>query len=620
MNWSSGQQLQNGKYTITKLIGVGGFGVTYQAIDNRNRLVVIKTLKDDFHNHPYFDKLQQDFLNEALRLAKCNHRYVPIVYEVIQEQRLWCMVMEYVEGEDLGTRLERQGIFSESKILLYTYQISEALKAVHAQGVLHRDIKPQNIMLRQNSDEALLIDFGISREFVPNITQTHTQMLTPGFAPIEQYDLQTKRGAYTDIYALAATLYACVTGTRPESVTTRDRRVLKSQPDPLIPPQQINSKISDRLNSAILKGMEIEPEDRPQSIDEWLSLLPPKIPPTLIINPSLQLNSAVGVDYSKLQNLLAEGQWQQADAETAMVMLKVSDREAEGFLRDEDLKRFSCIDLQTIDNLWTYYSKGRFGFSVQSDIWLEVGGELNANYETYCRLGDRIGWRLNQQWVSYTNFIFDGDNAPNGHLPAVLGCRIGVFCCIKSVGSRLFWRIQQCRLAQKLEARKTVKLTSTSGIDYKKLDRLLANQKWREADAETANLILKLANKPNTANSLDRKDIQKLACEDLRIIDALWTGYSQNRFGFSVQANLWVEIGVECPINPRNKRWQWSTYCQCAGWLRSYNECIFSLDAPSGHFPIWGAGRGVLLFWGGDVENINDLFFRLNDCGLGGKL
>lgn len=449
MIWSSGQQLQNGKYTITKLIGVGGFGVTYQAEDNRNRLVVIKTLKDSFHELPSFSKLQQDFLNEALRLAKCNHRYIPKIYEVIQEAGLWCMVMEYIEGQDLGTRLERQGIFIESEILQYVYQIGEALKIVHAQGILHRDIKPQNIMLRQGGNEAVLIDFGISREFIPNITQTHTQMLTPGFAPIEQYDLQTKRGAYTDIYSLAATVYAAVTGTIPESVTTRDRRVLKAQSDPLIPPQQINPQISDRLNSAILKGMEIEPADRPQSIEEWLSLLPPVIPPTRIIDLDIQLNSAVGVDYSRLQNLLARQQWQQADAETAMVMLKVANREQEGFLRDEDIQRFSCIDLETIDNLWIGYSRGRFGFSLQANIWLEVGGELNADYETYCRLGDRIGWRVNQRWVSYTNFIFERDNAPYGHLPAVLGCRIGVFCCIKSIGSRLFWRIQNCQFPQK---------------------------------------------------------------------------------------------------------------------------------------------------------------------------
>ena len=312
---------------------------------------------------------------------------------------------------------------------------------------------------------------------------------------------------------------------------------------------------------------------------------------------------------------IARQQWQQADAETAMVMLKVANREQEGFLRDEDLKKPSCIDLETIDHLWISYSKGRFGFSVQTSIWQEVGGELNADYKTYCRLGDRIGWRVDQQWVSYTNFVFDRDNAPDGHLPAVLGCQIGVFCCIKSIGSRLFWRVQTCQLSPKFKNQKTVKLISASGNDYTVLDRLLANQKWREADTETANLILKIANKPKTTNCLNRQDIQKLPCEDLRIIDALWVNYSHGRFGFSVQANLWVEIAVECLVQQ-----QWSTFSQCVGWQGSYNECIFSLDAPSGHFPIWGGGRGVLLFWGKDLKNIDYLFSRLNDCGMGGKL
>ena len=612
MMWLPGQQLQGGKYLIQRLVGVGGFGVTYQAKDNRDRIVVIKTLKDSFDNHPSFAKLQQDFLNEALRLAKCNHRYIPEVYEVIQEDNLWAMVMEYIEGEDLGSRLEKQSILTESAILKYVYQIGAALKVVHGRDILHRDIKPQNIMLRCDCDEAVLIDFGISREFIPNLTQTHTQMLTPGFAPIEQYDLQAKRGAYTDVYALAATAYAAITGTRPESVTTRGHRILKSQADPLLPPKQLNSKISDRFNAAILEGMKIEPEDRPQSIQEWLSLLPPVVPPTLIINPKVQLNSEVGVDYSKLQDLLARQEWQQADAETAAVMLKAANRERAGFLRDEDLESFPLTDLVTIDRLWTSYSQNCFGFSVQNNIWLEVGGELQADSEVYCRFGDRVGWRANGQWVSYDNFVFDRNSAPAGHLPAVVGCRLGVFCCVQSVGSRLFWRIQQCQFNSQFKSKKTVRLTSAAGIEYRKLDNLLANRQWRAADLETANLILKIADKKQTDNYLARNDLKKLPCQDLRIIDALWANYSRDRFGFSVQARIWLDSGLGL-----QDRSQWSVFSQAVGWLGSYDRCIFSLDAPLGHFPIWGGGRGVLLFWGGNIQDINYLFSRFADCGMG---
>ncbi len=149
----------------------------------------------------------------------------------------------------------------------YIEQIGEALTVVHNKGLLHRDIKPQNIMLRSANSEAVLIDFGIAREFTPNLTQTHTQMLSDGFAPIEQYDKRAKRGAYSDVYALAATLYLLLTGEVPTLAPLRAIGTL------LEPPNQLNPSISDRVNQAILAGMEVKAEKRPQSVQEWLSLL-----------------------------------------------------------------------------------------------------------------------------------------------------------------------------------------------------------------------------------------------------------------------------------------------------------------------------------------------------------
>ena len=267
MAWLSGQELQDGKYTIEKELGEGGFGITYRARDNQGNYVVIKTLNDAIQKRADFAKFQQDFLNEAIKLAKCSHPHIVQIYEVIHENDLWCMVMEYIDGEDLGTIVENQGILSETEALRYIQQIGSALTVVHDNGLLHRDIKPQNIMLRAGKSEAVLIDFGIAREFKPNLTKTHTKILSDGFAPIEQYDARAKRGAFTDVYALAATLYSVLTGELP---TISPMRAIGTE---LVEVKKINSSISDKVNQAIIKGMELKPENRSQSINEWLSLL-----------------------------------------------------------------------------------------------------------------------------------------------------------------------------------------------------------------------------------------------------------------------------------------------------------------------------------------------------------
>jgi serine/threonine protein kinase len=267
MAWLSGQELQDGKYTIEKELGEGGFGITYRARDNHGNFVVIKTVNDAIQKRADFTKFQQDFLNEAIKLAKCSHPHIVQIYEVIHEDDLWCMVMEYIDGEDLGSFVENQGVLSETEALRYIQQIGSALTVVHDNGLLHRDIKPQNIMLRSGKSEAVLIDFGIAREFTPNLTKTHTKILSDGFAPIEQYDARAKRGAFTDVYALAATLYSVLTGELP---TISPMRAIGTE---LEEAKKINSSISDKVNQAIIKGMELKPENRSQSINEWLSLL-----------------------------------------------------------------------------------------------------------------------------------------------------------------------------------------------------------------------------------------------------------------------------------------------------------------------------------------------------------
>ncbi|WP_392530274.1 protein kinase [Nostoc sp. C117] len=271
MVWNPGKSLFGGRYIIESQLGEGGIGITYLAINQQNQLRVIKTLKEEILNHPAWilhrNKLRQDFRDEAVRLAVCHHPHIVKIENVFDEGNLPCMVMEYIEGEDLGQRLKRTGVLPEAEAVLYIRQIGDALTLIHSKGLLHRDLKPRNIMIRIEKSEAMLIDFGISREFIPNAVQRHTVYRTPGFAPPEQYELEAPRGEYIDIYALAATLYNILTAVVPTSAEDRRHNIN------LEPPQYFNPSISNRVNQAIMCGMDLESTYRPQSVQEWLNLL-----------------------------------------------------------------------------------------------------------------------------------------------------------------------------------------------------------------------------------------------------------------------------------------------------------------------------------------------------------
>ncbi len=136
---------------------------------------------------------------------------------------------------------------------------------------LHRDVKPPNILFCENTKKGILIDFGLAREFVQDQSKIHTIATYHGYAPIEQYKQQYKRGSYTNVYALAATLYYFFTEETPIS------SIYVNEGFPLDIPQHHNPKISNRTNNAIFTGMELLPDNRPQSMEEWLRLLDLKL-------------------------------------------------------------------------------------------------------------------------------------------------------------------------------------------------------------------------------------------------------------------------------------------------------------------------------------------------------
>jgi serine/threonine protein kinase len=269
---SSGHLLYN-RYTIQQTLGQGGFGITYLAIDQKlEQEVCIKelfisgnstrganmTVQSQGHSSFSFQEFVDRFIQEARQLVKFQHPNIVRVIDIFEENDTAYMVMEYVKGETLKQQIQQKGILAEKEAMQLISQLMEAVESVHSKGMLHRDIKPDNILISKEG-RVVLIDFGSAREFAEGKTTHQTAMITPGYAPPEQYSERAKRGPFTDIYALGATLYNLLTGEKPIASTDRSF-------EELVPPHQLNSKISLQVSNAILKAMELRPDDRFQSI------------------------------------------------------------------------------------------------------------------------------------------------------------------------------------------------------------------------------------------------------------------------------------------------------------------------------------------------------------------
>lgn len=409
MLWTPGQTLITRPYRIDTIIGLGGYGITYKATHLQlNHQVVIKTPNGTLQNDPEYPKYVKRFIKEGQTLAKLSQNAHPNIVRVsdyFEENGIHCLVMDLVSGESLFNMVRQQGQLPDTDAVAIIRQIGEALIEVHQAGIVHRDAHPGNIMLRRNG-QAVLIDFGIASDLIPTVINTNTHPCNPAFAPWEQH-IEGSGKPTVDIYALAASLYYAVTGQLPTPSFERQFENI-----PLKPAKDFGVK--DWVNLAIEKGMASDPQKRPQSMEDWLIYLQEPISPPTIPSVSVQIKSTRGVDYTRLRDLLAAGKWKEADEETLKVMLKVARREIENYFDRESIENFPCDDLRTIDQLWVRYSHGRFGFSVQKKIWLEVGGD--PYYDTDCKLGESVGWQKGSRWLDSDELTFNLQ-APCGHLP-----------------------------------------------------------------------------------------------------------------------------------------------------------------------------------------------------------
>ena len=278
----TGTQLKQGKYKIEKLLGEGGFGITYKGLlcQKEPTTIAIKELWPEKSARqgsniiwptsiPPKERQQQlkKFQLEASFLKKCKHPNISQVYDWFEENNTAYLVMEFVAGKSLYQLLKDKGSLPENDIKKYFIQISEALKIVHSNKLLHRDIKPDNILIDDGTDRAVLIDFGATKEFIAGQTREMSTTLTPGYAPLEQYSYRGKRWPATDIYALCASMYEMLTGQLPLPAVDR------ASSDDLVAPRQLAPKISDLMEKVILTGMQFKVEDRFQTADELIQAL-----------------------------------------------------------------------------------------------------------------------------------------------------------------------------------------------------------------------------------------------------------------------------------------------------------------------------------------------------------
>ena len=257
----------DGRYELQEVIGVGGMAVVYKAYDNiDDRIVAVKILKDEFLASEEF---RRRFKNESKAIAVLSHPNIVKVYDVSYGDKLQYIVMEYVEGITLKEYIEQQGVISWKETVHFTTQILRALQHAHDKGIVHRDIKPQNIMLLENGT-IKVTDFGIAR-FSRSETRTMTDTAIGSVHYISPEQAKGERtDARTDIYSVGVVMYEMLTGQLPfQSDNSVSVAIMQLQTDP-VKPREINSSIPEGLEQITMRAMQKNPKDRYQSAAEMI--------------------------------------------------------------------------------------------------------------------------------------------------------------------------------------------------------------------------------------------------------------------------------------------------------------------------------------------------------------
>ncbi|MDR2916789.1 MAG: serine/threonine protein kinase [Tannerella sp.] len=419
MNLPDGYFLQRKKYQLTHAIGQGGFGITYLGVWNtevKGELGTMKTkvpvcikeyfFKDycyrdkDSHavkvhsitGEKLFGKFKEKLIEEANILSAVHHPYIVNVLEVFEENNTAYIVMEYIKGCSLKYMLDKEGVLSENKVLKYIHQIGNALDFVHNKTVVHLDIKPGNILI-DREDNARLIDFGVSKRYdiEEQETSTTTLTLSKGFASIEQYDDEGMQNfsPRPDIYSLGATMYNLLTGVVPvESILRATKQML--------PPSSYNSNITPKTEKAILKAMEIKPEDRFQTVKSMLAAI--DVPPyELTENKLIESDRIVEDDHTEVLGAHLSN-YPDDDNEQTVVVSSVTSKSLVNSKPGNKVKRRVLLSLVILLSAFIGYAVYSYFFDITSSRGALAGLDMP---------GDSLIRKMNLTVVSQPDSVRD---------------------------------------------------------------------------------------------------------------------------------------------------------------------------------------------------------------------
>lgn len=282
--------LLHDRYMVGRVLGFGGFGVTYIGWDGKleQKVAIKEYLPSEFSTRmpgqtfvtvfngeksEQFRDGMNKFIEEAKHLAKFqNEPGIVRIFDAFAENETAYIIMEFLNGETLTERLKCEKTISENEAVSMLWPVMQSLETVHREGLIHRDIAPDNIFITKSGD-VKLIDFGASRYATTSHSRSLTVIIKPGYSPEEQYRSRGDQGPHTDVYALAATLYKMITGKTPPDAMERRAKIESQKRDILEDPTKLNKNISLNRENAILNAMNVQIEDRTPDVQSFMDEL-----------------------------------------------------------------------------------------------------------------------------------------------------------------------------------------------------------------------------------------------------------------------------------------------------------------------------------------------------------